>query len=1125
MSVAVPGFKKYVRPNLIVEVAQTYRVDAVLEVGVNTESVTVTEAAPLLKTDSGELSHVVAAANLENLPVLTIGASAGAGTGGIRNPFAVLQLLPGGDYRADSSIRINGVPSNTQTLRIEGQESNNAIGGTTSQTAPSVDAIQEFAVQTSNYAAEFGQAGGAVFNVTMKSGTNTLHGGAYEYFVNEDLNAGVPFTNSGHGHLLRPRQRRNDYGFTLGGPVYLPKLYNGHDKTFFFFNFEQFRETIIINNVPTTVPIAAYRQGNFQQALTGRSLGTDALGRPLMENTIYDPGTDRLVNGVRERDPFPGNTIPPANFDPVAVKIQAYIPQPNLPGLINNYLPIYVNPRLTYIPSTKIDHSLSSKTKISGYWSRTSTATPSNTSFSPLPIATSVPTAIVSNTTRINFDQTITPTLLLHMGVGLVDTLETQPVPAYNPVQQLGLTGTNANYFPVVQGLTATTGGGMASMGPGQEIRLNNTKPTANASLTWVRRNHTFKFGGDSRFEGFVAKSQTYANVYMVFNPNETGLPSLSGVPLPATVGFNYASFLLGAVDNGFDAVPSDTRVGTHNLSGFAQDSWKITRRLTIDYGLRYDFETYPREEHGRIPIFSASTANPAAGGRLGAVAFDGYGPGHCNCSIAHNYPYAFGPRIGLAYQLTPKTVLRAGAGVSYGRTDDNNALSFVTGSLQLYTTPSYGDPAYLMRNGVPYHVVFPNFDPGQTPLPGTTNSPQVQFDKEAGRPPRILQWSFGLQREVGRNMVVEASYVANRGVWWNSNYMVNPNLMTPQAYAAVGLNVNSPADQQVINAPISSPVAVSRGFGNLPYPRFPTGATVGQSLRPFPQFLGLTNFHYSPVGDTWYESLQSKVTKRFSHGLDFGSSFTWSKQETIGAEEDSNIVGPNYPGTNDILNRSQNKYLSGFDQPFLFVFSGNYTTPKFGGATSIAKRAVSWTTRDWTLGALLRYGSGFPIMSPLATNGINNILFRQTGNLGNMGGTYMNQVSGQPLFTKDLNCHCFDPSKTFVLNPAAWVNPPAYQFGSSAAYYSDYRYERRPVENMSVGRIFRVKERASLQVRAEFTNVFNRTEVNNPTATNALATQTRNASGITTAGFGYVSTATTFSAPRQGQLIARFQF
>jgi hypothetical protein len=308
MTVSVPGFKKFIRQNLVLPVAQTLRVDIALEVGSSAESVTVSEAAPLLKTESGELSHNVTTDTMNNLPVMGIGSAASGA--GIRNPYAVLQLLPGSDWRPDSSVRINGMPSNTEAMRIEGQDSTNGLIYQQSMTQPSVDAIQEFAIQTSNFAAEFGQAGGGYFNVTMKSGTNALHGSAYEYFVNEALNAGTPFTNNGKGGLIRNRQRRNDYGFTLGGPVVLPKLYNGHDRLFFFFNFEQFRETVINSNTPVTVPTTAYRIGNFTQALTGRNVcptatpNCDPLGRPIMENTVYNPQTQRTVNGQVVRDPF-----------------------------------------------------------------------------------------------------------------------------------------------------------------------------------------------------------------------------------------------------------------------------------------------------------------------------------------------------------------------------------------------------------------------------------------------------------------------------------------------------------------------------------------------------------------------------------------------------------------------------------------------------------------------------------------------------------------------------------------------------------------------------------------------------------------------------------------------------
>ena len=1114
LSVVVPGFKKFVRKNITVEVAQTYRVDVVLEVGSNTESVTVSEAAPLLKTESGELSHTVTANTMNNLPVMGIGAA--AGSSGLRNPYAVVQLLPGATYNPDVSIRINGMPANTQAMRIDGQDATNGWYSVQSQTQGSVDAVQEFAVQTSNYAAELGQAGGGLFNVTMRSGTNQFHGSAYEYFVNEALNAGTPFTNDGNGNLLRPRQRRNDWGFNLGGPVYLPKIYNGRDKAFFFFNFEHFGETIITNNVSGTVPTLGYRTGNFSQALTGRNLGTDGLGRPIMENTIYDPTSDFVVNGLTYRNPFPNNTIPTGLLDPVALKIQNLIPLPTSSGLINNFLPTYSNPKYTLVPSVKGDYQISARSKVSGFWSLNRQDNPNNGAMPP-PIRSSQPRLVNSHTIRLNFDETLTPTLLLHFGAGLLHTRINDHSDRFDPVAELGLKGTNSTLFPVIGSVVGaanstlfqSTGGGMNyTTGPGNQIHLTYLKPTANTSLTWVRNNHTLKFGGEMMVNSYQMFNETYSMGWFNYSPNETGLPALNGVSLASTVGFSYASFLMGAVDNGFDAVPAVTHMGAHSISGFAQDSWKVTRKLTLDYGLRYDFATYLRDGNGYYGIFSPSTPNPNASNRPGAIIFEGYGGGRCNCAFSHNYPFAFGPRLGLAYQITPKTVLRVGAGVSYFKTDDNN-LGFSAGSEYIYQTASYGYPAFLMRNGMPYNITFPNFDPGQYLFPGVLGSaPQAQ-DQNAGRPARQIQWSVGIQREITSNLLVEATYVGNRGAWWNAAGLICTNCVTPQILAAYGLNLNNAADRTLLASPVSSSVAVSRGFG-LPYPGFPPSATVAQSLRPFPQYGNITNWHWVPIGDTWYEALQTKVTWRFSHGLEFGSNFTWAKQLTQGVEDD--FGRGNGVIINDAFNRPNQKALSVFDQPLQFVFSGTYTTPKLSSVNKI----LSWAARDWQIGALLRYTSGLPIPAPTSTNSLATYYFQST---------LFNRVPGVPLFTQDLNCHCFDPSKTFVLNPAAWSNPGPGQWGTAAAYYSDYRYERRPVENLSIGRNFRIKERANLQIRAEFTNIFNRTEMSNPTATNPLATQTTNASGQTTAGFGYINTGTVFAPPRQGQLIARFQF
>ncbi|MBV8820788.1 MAG: carboxypeptidase regulatory-like domain-containing protein [Acidobacteriaceae bacterium] len=1127
LSVSVPGFKKYVRQGLTVQVGQTLRIDVMLEVGTATESVTVNEAAPLLKTESGELSHNVGGERLDDLPVLGIG-STQAGSAGIRNPYAVTEIIPGTYWVPNSIVRVNGAPSNTEAMRIEGLDASNSFTpGVPAQSQPSVDSIEEFGIQTSNFAAEYGQVGGGLFNVTMKSGTNQFHGTAYDYFVNEVLNAGTPFTTNGNGSLIRPVQRRNDWGFTLGGPMWIPKIYNGHDRTFFFFNFEQFRETQNINNTPITVPTALYRTGNFSQALTGRTLGTDPLGRPIMENTIYDPSTQRVVNGAIVRDPFPGNTIPASQMDPVALKVQSLIPQPTSSGLINNYLPSYPSQRVTEIPALKADQFFSPRDKASFYWSRTSTASQYSPTLGasdglPLPITSAIGTFTTSSLYRINYERTMTPTLLLHWGGGFQDIFfnDNAPVLNYNAQQQLGLTGaTVARLFPSFQFPASQPQGGMKNMGPASNRNLWWSKPSSNLSITWVRNNHTYKAGAEMRIEAYPGYIYTSTNGVYQFAAAESGLPSTNGQNLNGgSVGFPYASFLLGAVDTVTISNPTSLRPVKSQWGGFAQDSWKITRKFTLDYGVRYDYSTYIKDDQGRWANFSPTAPNPSAGNLPGAVIFEGSGPGRCNCAFAHNYPWAFAPRLGAAYQIMPKTVLRVGAGIVYSGTPDSNGATSSTTSVNPITTPSFGQPVMTLQNGIPFTPSpWPNLNPGQFPFPGTLTPPKVAVDQNAGRPARQYQWSIGLQRELSRNVVVEAAYVGNRGVWWNAPGLIDVNALTPQRLASYGLDINNPADQKLLAAPLNSPTAVARGFSNPPYAGFPLGSTVAQSLRPFPQFTSIT-YLWAPNGKTWYDSLQLKATQRFSHGLSLTSSFTWQKEETLGAESNPNTGTTGNAAINDVFNRNQNKYLSQYSRPFAFNVAANYRVP----APNFNK-ALSWVVRDWTVGAFLQYASGLPIESPFAQNSLNTLLLRNVTSPAI--GTFADRVPGVALFTHDLNCHCFDPNKTFVLNPAAWVQPPAGQFGTAAAYYNDYRYQRRPVENMSIGRVFRIKEKASFNLRMEFTNIFNRTEANNPTATNTLATQTSSPGGQTTAGFGYINNGTTFSPPRQGVIVGRFQF
>ena len=357
-----------------------------------------------------------------------------------------------------------------------------------------------------------------------------------------------------------------------------------------------------------------------------------------------------------------------------------------------------------------------------------------------------------------------------------------------------------------------------------------------------------------------------------------------------STSGFAYASFLLGAADNLTIAPPAQMKLGNHGIGLFAQDSWKVTRKLTLDYGLRYDFQTYLREQYGRMQHAAFGLMNTKIG-RMGAVQYEGYGPGRCNCEFSHNYPYAFGPRLGVAYQIDSRTVLRAGAGLTYGTTSNNAQLSQNAEDFYSFNAPGYGISVLPdgLAGGNPYAagnpygnpvITWPNFDPNKYPTrtvcTGTANttcyppqSPFVSIDRDA-RPPRIFEWSVGMQREVTRNLVVEASYVGNRGAWFTAPGLDIPNYnaLNVTDLAQFGLNIASAADRALLTSLISSPTAIQRGFGIPAYPGLPsTGAaavSVIQNIRPYPQWTAVPPFLGPPLGDTWYDSLQTKASSAF---------------------------------------------------------------------------------------------------------------------------------------------------------------------------------------------------------------------------------------------------------------------
>ncbi|HEY7386886.1 MAG TPA: carboxypeptidase regulatory-like domain-containing protein, partial [Bryobacteraceae bacterium] len=386
VTVSASGFKKLTRSGISVDAGQTIPLNLTLEVGETTESVTVQAEATLLKTESGDVAHDITLEQLDDLPILGIG-TANAGSIGIRNPFNSVQLLPGVTYAGNFAMIVNGAPTNTAGYRLEGLDFTNHVTPPNNfaiqMAQPSADAIQEMAIQTSNYAPEFGQAGGGLFNIIMKSGTNQFHGTAYEYYVNEFLNAGDPFSfNAGtpgnpSGGKFRPVNRRNDWGGTFGGPVRIPKIYNGTDKTFFFFSYERYKEDQALT-FTQSLPNAQYQAGNFSAispnggagfnpalGVPATPIAKDALGNNIYANEIFDPLSRTTVNGQQVAMPFANNIIPQARFSPVAVAIQNLLPPLSNSGLISNYSGYNLGERITDVPSIKVDQIIGPKQKLS----------------------------------------------------------------------------------------------------------------------------------------------------------------------------------------------------------------------------------------------------------------------------------------------------------------------------------------------------------------------------------------------------------------------------------------------------------------------------------------------------------------------------------------------------------------------------------------------------------------------------------------------------------------------------------------------------------------------------------------------------------------------------------------
>ena len=1142
VTVVTPGFATLVRNGITVSVGETARVDLKLSVGQNTATIIVTADAPLLQTDSPQNNVEVSTTDMNELPFNV------AGVGSVRDPMSFAALAPGTIVGGWNDIHISGSPATTYRVFMDGLDDTSAVKGAISdENQPSVESLDSQSLMVNNYAAEFGQAAGGIFNYTSKSGTNRLHGTLFNYLENEDLDAGQPFNYTASGQKYNPVQRQLDFGGSLGGPVVIPHIYNGHDKTFFFFAYEEYHNSQTLNQGTITVPTAAFRNGDLSSLLLGPIVDSngnpvlDCLGRPMINGAVYDPSTTRTATCTDNstavvRDPFPNNFIgAPSTWDPVAQKVLTYMPTPSgstANALTNNYPNMQPNNKYQYLTSIKIDHSIGQKWHFSGYYIAEYSNKDNDGNGINGVAAQTRWNQTPAPQLYLNADYTVTPTLVLHAGFDFTrhDALQDSAVQNFD-LTTLGLNtsanmpGGAAKTFPIISGLSVN-GQGVPNLGVNNAPFIDdNWEPTASA--TWIHGGHTVKFGGELRHQLFGTHNDVTDGNY-TFNGNETSLPSAAGQNLyGANIGNGFASFALGQLDSAF--IGNDNIIWLYRKEGaiYAQDTWKLSRKITVNYGLRWDWEQMIHEQHDRLTQFSPTVVNPSAGGLLGGTEYEGNGNGRCNCSFERFYPWMIQPRLGANYQLNQKTVIHGGIGLYSGQQLFMNEINYSNQGFGFNTvtinSPSYGIAAGQFANGIPYSpgaLTATNFDPGAYPNFGQLNAPPAFTVPRNGKPARFLQSTIGIEREIAKDLSVQASFIDNRGVWLESDGLRVINQLPASVLAQHGLDVTNPNDFNLLTQPISSPSVAARGFA-APYASFPSGASLAQALRPFPQF-GNINDQYERDGNTWYDALQVKVTKRLQNGLSGGVGYSWSKD--LGTVSSTGTYTTAIPIQDPSLSpKSQKSYLA-IDQPQMLNFYFNYELPRFGFASSGWKAAL---LSGWTADGIFHYQSGFPIQTPNSTSTLNQVTFTSSNN-GNS--VWANRVPGQKLFLHSLNDHNVNPRTTFFLNPAAWANPAPGQYATSKPYYGDFRGPRYPSEQLGVGKVFNIRESVKFSLRADFFNVFNRWAYPGLQNTgNPFQAAQYNSDGSISNGFGYLGNSISGAggnfAPRSGEFVARIQF
>ncbi len=1012
MLVHKEGFKPITRTGIQLQADDKSRIDFVLELGTVTESVNVVGDVTLLKTDTAELATSITGREYNRLPLIQVGR--------MRSPASFLFLTPGvhgilnndgiENNSATNQVQVNGGLKQNTELLVDGLS---AATGSFNEMSPPVDAILEFKVQGSQMSAEYGRSGAAVVNFTIKSGTNQLHGSAFHYLRNDKLDA---------RNWLAPSTaltRQNEFGVSAGGPIYLPKLYHGRDKSFFFFAYSGARKRGLDNIERVRIPAPDYFHGDFSSLV-------DARGARI---PIYDPQTTRPSGSTFVRDLFPGNIIPANRLDPVAVKVSPLFPRPNLSGAgVLNYQDWIGESLLDPdVVTAKIDHSISTRQKFFATFNWNDIPRLRNRVPLPDPVNDGFFQQITSRIFRLNHDFLFSPTVFNNLALGynrFRNPNGTRSAGGGWP-EKLGLTGVPGSLFPVLSFTNGYATAGTTGFSDG----INQTYFIRDAA-TVTRGSHLIKFGAELRWD--QTNDRTLSNTSGSYSFNSLG----TGLPGNAATGDGYASFLLGQVHSGSLNYPASSGTRRAYRGFFVQDDFKLTPTFTFNFGLRFEYERAPFEAADRYSVMSLATPNPGAGNLPGAVVFAGNGPGRTSSRTLSETDYTgWGPRIGFAWRAIPKTVLRGGYGIYYA-----NSVLGLASTAGFNITGNFASidngvtPAFVLRSGFPQ-----NFSREPSISPTVLNNQNATYvEASSGAMPRTQNWSFGIQREITANLLLEANYIANHNTRQSDPQLVNINQVDPK-YLSLG---------SVLAQSVTSSTAVAAGI-RVPYPGF-TGS-VAQALRAYPQYRTLTAAA-TKAGSSIYHAMELRMRKRLSHGLSLDASYTLSKN--IGHNSPS-FVGRGGADVvlQDNFNRGLERAILPYDIPHAFLLHYAYDLPL-------------WKTRrlgGWSFSGIHRYQSGNPI--PIfMTNSLpifNRVLRPDV-------------VPGQALGTAISNGD-LDPDSGRVINRAAFQAPPANSFGTAAPYYQNLRNCNVLAEDLSLIKTTAISEKLGTEFYVQFINAFNR--------------------------------------------------